>query len=74
MIQCKTPVTPWCNSLSLAAKRPVWIKSPITRIQYLWEVPGFRSVGHIFLKLREIKSYLAQELQKHEGLLSQASA
>ena len=48
MIQCKTPVTPWCNNLSLAEKRPVRIKSPITRIQYLREVPGFRSAGHIW--------------------------
>ena len=47
MIQCKTPVTPRCNNLSLAEKRPVRIKSPITRIQYLREVPGFRSAGHI---------------------------
>ena len=32
MIQCKPPVTPWCNNLSLAGKRPVRIKLPLTRI------------------------------------------
>ena len=48
MIRCKAPVTPWCNNLSLTEKRPVRIKSPITWIQYLREVPGFRSAGHIF--------------------------
>ena len=51
MIQCKPPVTRWCNNLSLAGKRPVRIKSPITRIQYLREVPGFRSAGHILRPL-----------------------
>ena len=48
MIQCKPPVTRWCNNLSLAWKRPVRIKLPLTQIQYLCEVPGFRSAGHIF--------------------------
>ena len=47
MIQCKPPVTHWHNNLSLAAKRPVRIKSPVTRVQYLREVTGFRSAGHI---------------------------
>ena len=47
MIQCKPPVTRSCNNLSFAGKRPVRIKSPLTQIQYLWEVPGFRSAGHI---------------------------
>ena len=47
MIQYKPPVTRWCNNLSLAGKQPFRIKSPLTRIQYLWEVPGFRSAGHI---------------------------
>ena len=50
MIQCKPPVTLWCNNLSLAGKRPVRIKLPLTRIQYLREVPAFRSAGHIFIK------------------------
>ena len=39
-------MTCWCNNLNLAGKRPVRIKSPRTQIQYLWEVPGFRSAGH----------------------------
>ena len=30
MIQCKPPVTPWCNNLSLAEKRPVRIKSSLS--------------------------------------------
>ena len=47
MIQCKPPVTRWCNNLSLAGKRPVRIKLPLTQIQYLREVPGFRSAGPI---------------------------
>jgi len=46
MIQCKSPVTPWCNNLSLAGKRPVRIKLPLTQIQYLHKVPGFCSAGH----------------------------
>ena len=29
------PVTCWCNNLSLAGKRPVWIKLPLTHIEYL---------------------------------------
>ena len=37
---------PWYNNLSLAGKRPVWIKSPLTQTKYLREVPGFRSAGH----------------------------
>ena len=49
MMQCKPPGTRWYNNLNLAGKRPVRMKSPITRIQYLWKVPGFRSVGHILL-------------------------
>ena len=50
MVQYKLPVTPWCNNLSLAGKRPERIKSPLTRIQYLREVPGFRSrVTYIFI-------------------------
>ena len=53
MIQCKPPVTHWCNNLSLAGKRPVWIKSPITRIYYLREVPGFCLAGHLFNWLHE---------------------
>ena len=48
MIQCKPPVTPWFNNQSLSGKRPVRIKLPQTRIQYLREVPGFRSAGHIY--------------------------
>ena len=40
MIQCNPPVTQ-CNNLSLAGKRPVRIKLPLTQIQYLHEVPGF---------------------------------
>ena len=48
MIQSKPPVTRWCNNLSLAGKQPVRIKLPLTQIQYLHEVPGFRSVGHIY--------------------------
>ena len=36
-----------CNNLSLAGKRPVRIKLPLTQIQYLREVLGFRSAGHI---------------------------
>ena len=47
MIQCKPPVTPWYNNLSLSGKRPVRIKLPLTQIQYLREVPGFHSAGHI---------------------------
>ena len=47
MIQSKPHVTHWCNNLSLAGKRPVRIKLPLTQIQYLREVPGFRSAGHI---------------------------
>ena len=42
-MQCKPPVTRWCNNPSLAGKRPVWIKS---QIQYLRNVPAFRSAGH----------------------------
>ena len=45
MIQSKPPVTRWCNNLSLAGKRPVRIKLPLTQIQYLREVPGFRSAA-----------------------------
>ena len=48
MIQSKPPVTRWCNNLSLAGKRPVRIKLPVTQIQYLREVPGFHSAGHIY--------------------------
>ena len=48
MIQSKPLVTRWCNNLSLAGKRPVWINLPLTQIQYLREVPGFRSAGHIY--------------------------
>ena len=48
MIQCKPPVTPWFNNPSLAGKRPVQVKLPLTRIQYLREVPGFRSAGNIY--------------------------
>ena len=48
MIQSKPPVTRWCNDLSLAGKRPVRIKLLLTQIQYLREVPGFRSAGHIY--------------------------
>ena len=44
MIQYKPPITPRCNNLSLAGKRPVRIKSPLTRIQYL---PGFRGSHNI---------------------------
>ena len=36
----------WCNNQSLVGKQPVRIKSPLTQIQYLREVPGFPSVGH----------------------------
>ena len=46
MIQCKPPVTCWCNNLSLAGKRPAQIELPLTQIQYLRKVPGFPSVGH----------------------------
>ena len=49
MIQCKPPVTQWCNNLSLAGKQPVRIKLPLSQIQYLCEVPGFHSAGHIYL-------------------------
>ena len=28
--------THWCKNLSFTGKRPVWIKSPLTQIQYLW--------------------------------------
>ena len=48
MIQCKPPMTCWCNNLSFARKQPVRIKSPLIQIQYLREVPGFRSAGHIY--------------------------
>ena len=48
-------MTRWCNNLSLAGKRPVRIKLPLTQIQYLREVPGFRSAGHIYLVLAERK-------------------
>ena len=47
MIQCKPPVRQ-CDNLSLAWKRPVQIKLPLTRI-YLRKVPGFRLAGHIWL-------------------------
>ena len=48
MIQSELPVTRWCNNnLSLAGKRPVQIKLPLTQIQYLCNVPGFRSACHI---------------------------
>ena len=50
MIQSKPPVTRWCNNLSLAGKRPVQIKLPLTQIQYLHKVLGFHSVGHMFAK------------------------
>ena len=46
VIQCdavQAPVTRWCNNPSLPEKRPVRIKS---QIQYLCNVPGFRSAGH----------------------------
>ena len=49
MIQCKPPVTRWCNNLSLAGKQPVQIKLPLTHIQHLREVLGSCSVGHILL-------------------------
>ena len=51
MIQSKPPVTRWCDDLGLAGKLPVRIKLPLTQIQYLREVPGFRSAGHIYLAL-----------------------
>jgi len=44
--QCKPPATPWCNNLSIAGKRSVRIKLPLSRIQYLREVPGFRSADY----------------------------
>ena len=47
MIQSKPLVTRWCNNLSLAGKRPVRIELPLTQTQYLHEVPGFCSAGHI---------------------------
>ena len=48
MIKSNPAVTPWCNNLCWTEKRPVQIKSSLTRIQYLKEVPGFRSAGHIW--------------------------
>ena len=44
-------MTRWCNNLSLAGKRPVLIKLPLSQIQYLREVPGFRSTGHIRMSI-----------------------
>ena len=37
------------DNRTLAGKRPVQIKSPLIQIQYLQEVPGFHSAGHIRL-------------------------
>ena len=45
-MECNPPVTRWCNNLSLAGQQPVRIKLPLSQIQYLREVPGFRSAGH----------------------------
>ena len=57
MIQCKPPVTPWCNNLSLPGKRPVRIKLPVTQIQYLRKVPGFRSAGHIYMYILSSRTH-----------------
>ena len=65
MIQCKPPVTRWCNNLSLAGKQSVQIKSLLTRIQYLQEVPGFRSAGHIYKNL--LASDVRSELKSVES-------
>ena len=58
MIQCKPPVAPWCNNLSLAGKRPVRIQLPLIRIQYLRGVLGFRSAGHIQLYVHTFAEFI----------------
>ena len=44
----QAPCDTLCNNLSLAGKRPVWIKLSLSQIQYLRKVPGFPSAGHIW--------------------------
>ena len=59
MIQCKLPVTRWCNNLSLAGKQPVWIKLPLTQIQYLRKVPGFPSAAHIYRRTENCYAHMS---------------
>ena len=54
------------NNLSLAEKQPVRKNSPLTRIQYLREVPGFRSAGHIWYKCSEWNINVSTSLSSTE--------